>query len=344
MKHHRLGRQGRRDFLVNLAALGGGAVLAGCAGATATPAGAAGPSLSRSTAGWLEHMGLQLFTVRDRMFADLEATLQAVAAAGYREVELFGSLGDRSPQQVRAMLDRAGVSAPSTHIGVAPGPELERQLEAYRILGHRYTAVREGGGPPPGPLPNAGGAPPAAAPRGAAPARPPVPNTRERWQRMAEALNQVGAAGKAYGIQALVHNHTMEFAPLEGAAGNGYDVLLAETDPSLVVMELDIGWARVAGQDPLALFRRAPGRFALWHVKDMADLAAVNAQPTQAERQRAAKIVPVGAGEIDYRPIFAAAGLAGLKHYFVEQDTAPDSGDSLAAIRTSAENLRRMLS
>jgi sugar phosphate isomerase/epimerase len=348
-------RQGRREFLRHLGVLGGGALLAGHAGSLAAQS-ARVAGFATLPPDWKDRMGLQVYTVRDRLFQDFEGTLGAVADAGYREVELFGSLGDRTPQQVRAILDRVGLSAPSTHIGLAPGPELERQLEGYRVIGHRYTAVSTGGpagGRRPGAPPAGGGGAPGGAPAGApggaarpprAP-RPPQANRPDEWHRQAEALNKVGEAGKPYGIRALVHNHTHEFAPLEGASGTGYDILLAETDPELVAMELDIGWARVAGQDPLALFRRTPGRFQLWHVKDMADLAAVNALPTQAERQRAAKIVPVGKGDIDYRPIFAAAEQAGLQHYFVEQDTAPqDPGGSLAAIRTSAQNLQRALS
>jgi sugar phosphate isomerase/epimerase len=152
-------------------------------------------------------------------------------------------------------------------------------------------------------------------------------------------------AGRKYGIKALIHNHTNEFEPLaEDRSVRPYDILLAETDPTLVAMELDIGWATVAGQNALEMFRKNPGRYELWHVKDMDELSALASMTTQAERQRAAKIVPVGAGDIDYRPIFAAAGIAGMKHYFVEQDTAPDwAGGSYAAAKLSYDALMRTL-
>jgi sugar phosphate isomerase/epimerase len=143
-------------------------------------------------------------------------------------------------------------------------------------------------------------------------------------------------------MKVIVHNHTEEFAPLADASMRPYDVLLAETDPSLVAMELDIGWAAVAGQSALELFRQAPGRFEVWHVKDIAGLAALSG--TQAERQRAAKIVSLGAGDIDYRPIFAQAALAGMKHFYVEQDSAPQSGDSIAAAAASYRKLLEVLS
>jgi sugar phosphate isomerase/epimerase len=256
---------------------------------------------------WTEKLGLQVYTVRDRLDADFEGTLTALSSQGYSELELFGSLGGRSPREIRAILDRLGLAAVSTHIAIGPGPDLESNLEAYQIIGHRYTAVRVP------PAPGGGGG-----------------NSRDGWLRQAETLNMVGQAGKPYGIRALVHNHTQEFEPLAGGDGTGYDVLLAETDPDLVAMELDIGWANIAGQDVLAMFRTNPGRYRLWHVKDVADLGTRNT------------FVPVGTGEIDYRPVFEAAAQAGLEHYFIEQDNAPDS-NSIAAARTSANNLRNML-
>jgi sugar phosphate isomerase/epimerase len=109
------------------------------------------------------------------------------------------------------------------------------------------------------------------------------------------------------------------------------------------VLELDIGWSTVAGQRALDLFAKHPGRFPLWHVKDMAGLGALQGMTSMTERQRAAQIVPVGRGEIDYRPIFAQAATAGMQHYFVEQDTAPNGGDSIAAIRESIAALRKVL-
>jgi sugar phosphate isomerase/epimerase len=122
-----------------------------------------------------------------------------------------------------------------------------------------------------------------------------------------------------------------------------YDVLLAETDPTLVAMQLDIGWASVAWQNILELFRKHPGRFELWHVKDVRGLMLLTPL-TLPERQRNAALVPVGLGDVDYKSIFAAAGQAGLKHFCVEQDNAADWGDSLAAARVSYQNVLKLLS
>jgi sugar phosphate isomerase/epimerase len=147
---------------------------------------------------------------------------------------------------------------------------------------------------------------------------------------------------RRHGIKVILHNHTEEFEELADSSQRPYDVILAETDPELVAMELDIGWAAVAGQDAVEMFRRNPGRYEVWHVKDIAGMAALEGMSIP-ERRRAATIAALGDGDLDYRPIFAQAELAGMKHYYVEQDTAPQSGDSLAAAARSYQNLMQLL-
>jgi sugar phosphate isomerase/epimerase len=274
------------------------------------------------------------------------------------------SYGGKSPAEVKAILDQNGLTASATHVSPPFGPDFERMLDEYASIGHRYTTVRvdtegRGGGArgerAAGAAAGASGATPGtaapAAPAAGASAgdaprtpRPPAPRqTLDGVKRTANALNEAGRITQKHGIKVIVHNHTVEFEPLADSSQRPYDVLLAETDPSLVAMELDIGWATVAGQKALDLFKQAPGRFEVWHVKDITGLAALNALSNQTERQRAAKIVPLGEGEIDYRPIFAQASLAGMKHFYVEQDSAPQSGDSLAAAATSYRNLVKLL-
>lgn len=313
----------RRTFLKGLAAVGGAAIATACTSSGIGASGSASPSLaSPPLSAWRDRIGLQLFTVRDLTRTDYPGTLIKVGAIGYKEVQTTGSYGEHTPQQIKSYLDRAGLVAPTTHVNPAQGAEFERALEGYKLIGHRYTTVRFA------PMPGV--------------TRTPT-QTYDAVKRTAQALNAAGAITKKHGIKLIVHNHTEEFAPLDDRAGRPFDVLLAETDPSLVAMELDIGWAVAAGQNPLELFRAAPGRYEVWHVKDLTGLAALNALKTHVERQRAAKIVPLGEGEIDYRPIFAQAALAGMKHFYVEQDTAPASGDSIAAAATSYRNLVKLL-
>ena len=299
-------------------------------------------------ADWKKQVGLELYTVRDLTAKDYEGTVAKVAEIGYKEVEAATDYANLEPKQFRAMLDRYGLTMPSTHVGATAGPGLEKQLEGFQIMGIKYTEIRGGEGrggaggpaaPPAAPL-----AVPGAAPGAAGGPRPGGnPQTEESVKRTARQLNQNGKVAKKFGMKMLFHNHTMEFQPLEGSKLRPYDVLLAETDPALVAMQLDVGWASVAGRDILEMFKKNPGRFELWHVKDAKGIKVMNAQMTQQERQRSAVLVPVGLGEVDYKPIFAAAGLAGLKHYCIEQDNAADSGDSVAAARLSYQNLVKML-
>jgi sugar phosphate isomerase/epimerase len=347
----------RRTFLQTVAAIGGGALATACAQRVPAFAGSSGAMASgASLAGLRDQIGLQLFTVRDRFPTDYEGTLMSVAKIGYKEVQPTISYGTHPLPQIKEYLDRAGLVAPTTHVSPPAGPDLERTLDAYAAIGHRYTTVNlragRGGGGAGGARPADAGAPGAAraatAPAaGAAPAAAPRPTaprqTLDAVKRTAQQLNDIGRITQKHGIKVIVHNHTEEFEPLADSAQRPYDILLAETDPSLVAMELDIGWATVAGQNALDLFKRAPGRFEIWHVKDVAGLASLNGAANQSERHRAARIVPLGQGEIDYRPIFAQASLAGMKHFYVEQDSAPQSGNSLGDAAISYGNLRKIL-
>jgi sugar phosphate isomerase/epimerase len=288
----------------------------------------AAPAASSSSP-WAARMGLELYTVRDLIQKDEPGTIAQVAAIGYKEVEPSVTYGGLDPKAYRALLDRYGLKAPTTHMSVTPGPELEKQLEGHQIMGHQYTSVN--------------------VPRSAVPTRPRgAAETPDDTKATVEVYNQVGAVAKKYGIKVLVHNHTAEFEKYPGSDQCPYDVILATADPDLVVMELDIGWASVAGQDILAMFHRHPGRFVLWHVKDFMNLQYLFPQPemTESQRQRTAGrwMVPVGLGGIDYKAIFAQADLAGMKHFNIEQDSAATWGDSIAASRVSYHNLLKAIS
>ena len=111
-----------------------------------------------------------------------------------------------------------------------------------------------------------------------------------------------------------------------------------------MALEIDAGWATAGGANVLDLFKRAPGRYEVWHVKDFKDLASLQSvRPLNRLAAGSSKIVGLGQGEIDYRPIFAAGDQAGLKHFYIEQDTAPASGDSLAAAAASYRYLAGIL-
>lgn len=284
-----------------------------------------------STSPWAKKVGLELYSVRDLMTdpKSYVATLEKVAAIGYKEIEPANGYAGMTPRQFRSLLDNLGLSMPSTHSGATEGPDLEKQLEGFQIMGIKYTEVYQ---PSPG--------------RGGSFASYLKPKTSDEVKRTADELNKNGEVVKKFGMKVLLHNHTPEFAPLiDNPDMKPYDILLANTDPSLVAMQLDIGWAVQAGQDPIALFKKSPGRFELWHVKDFNDITTMNPATDEAKRLEmgVTAIVPIGLGDIDYKPIFALAGLAGMKHFCVEQDSAAAWGDSIAAVGVCYKNLVRLL-
>jgi sugar phosphate isomerase/epimerase len=239
---------------------------------------------SAAGGGRLDRLGVQLYTVRDRMGRDVAATLREVAEVGYREVETAG-LFDLSPEQFRSALDAAGLVSPAGHFPIdAVRQQPAAMLAVARTLGQQWLVV---------------------------PWLDAAERTADGYQRLADDLNRFGAAARDEGIRVAYHNHEFEFEPL-GDGRTGYDMLLTGTDPALVDMELDLFWAVKGGHDPVALFSAHPGRFPLCHVKDMTDIAGSQ------------QMVAVGEGEIDFAGIFARTEQAGLRHFFVEHDEPRD--------------------
>jgi sugar phosphate isomerase/epimerase len=311
--------QDRRSFLKQIAVTGGAWIVGGCRGAGAQPAPGTASAASP------ERIGVQLYTVRDQMEKDFAGTLERVARIGFGEVEFAGYF-DHEPGEVRSLLDRLGLRAPSAHVSLEElRRDLPGQLRTARIVGNQYITV---------------------------PALSEVFRGEtmdlDFWRRTADEFNRLGRATREQGIGFAYHNHWFEFDRLADGR-TGWDVLVSEPDPALVSFELDLLWATFAGQDPVQLFQRSPGRYVMWHVKDMRDLqearrlAADSSNLGEFMRATMSRLAPVDTGEIDFRRIFAHAREAGMRHYFVENDAAPTSGSSLADIETSYQNLRQLL-
>ena len=286
-----------------------------------------------SASPWRSRIGLELYTVRDLLAADFEGTLAKVADIGYTEVEPT-SYNNMAPKDFRAMLDRlqaddaehacgrAGRRAPSSRSNsrdsrswasstprlrrqapargrarAAPDPAAARDPSAGRVLRRRDRRVRNA----------------FTETEAFGPYQPPV--SLDSVKRRAAQLNANGKIAQKYGMKMLVHNHTGEFEKLTDSPRTTFDVLVEETDPALVTMQLDLGWTYIAGVDPIALFKAHPGRFELWHVKDVFGLKTVNPSLGPNARVSSMALVPVGTGHIDFKPVFAHASLAGLKHF-----------------------------
>jgi sugar phosphate isomerase/epimerase len=151
------------------------------------------------------------------------------------------------------------------------------------------------------------------------------------FQKMVADWNKVGRIMKDNGIQFGYHNHNFEFGTVEGKVPY-FDVFLAEMDKDLMTMEIDLFWATKAGINPIELFKKYPGRFKLFHMKDMYTKEA------PFFKTQSSDFAPVGDGLINFREILAAKNIAGMKYMFVEQDSTKD-GKPFDAIKTSITNL-----
>ena len=246
----------------------------------------------------LAHIGVQLYTVRQAMQRDLEQTIEQVAKIGYDQVEFAGYFG-RSPKDIRALLDANGLTSPSAHwadMNSVRTP-FAQVLEEATTIGHAQVIC-------------------ASLPRG--------DQSADGFRRVAAEFNKAGEEAAKAGVRFGYHNHDFEFRPLDGG-GIGYDILLAETDPKLVTMEMDLYWISKAGRDPLEYFAKHPGRFGSVHVKDM---------------DAGGGMVDVGAGQLPFAKWFAQEEQAGIQYYFVEHDNP--GADPMGSITNSYRALKAL--
>ncbi len=266
----------------------------------------AAPSLSKFLPSPGPTIGLQLYTVRDFMAKDPAGTLAKVAQIGYNSLEgATYNNGDEKfygmePKAFLGLLKNNGLVMRSCHYRYGEDPkganltngvfngtilhDWDRAVEDAHTLGLKYMIC--------------------------AWLSEPERGTLDHYKKMAANFNIAGEKCKKAGIQFCHHNHDFEFVTEDGQ--HPYDILLNETDPQLVKMELDLYWATKAGQDPIKLFEAHPGRFPLWHLKDMDNTPQQN-------------FTEVGNGTIDFKKIFTHKATAGMKYWFVEQDKCAGS-------------------
>jgi len=264
----------------------------------------------------IKRVGLQLYTVRDLMKQGFEDTIAKVAQTGYKEVEFAGYFG-KSPQDVRKILDANKLVSPSEHVSYdAVEKKWPETLEAAHTIGQTFVVCPS---------------------IDAAQRKEP-----DGWKRAAELFNHAGEAARKAGIQFAYHNHAFEFEPSEALGGKvPYDFLLAETDPKLVKLEMDLCWITVGGRDPAEYFNRYPGRFPLVHVKDWSTKGPGGKDygGATSAASKPGHIVDPGQGEVDFKRIFAQSDKAGIEHYFVENDEPKSPFDDL---KTSYDYLAKL--
>lgn len=292
----------RREFLqISAAGSVGMALLGSFSACTTAPA-------DRKSYG----VGIQLYTIRDAMSADTPRSLKKVSDLGYKNLELAGySNGEfygYTPAEFKKMVNDLGMDIISSHTQVeAAGITLENaklMADAHAELGVKYCIQ-------------------------------PWVNDEDRqvetYKKMIAEWNKVGAIMKERGIQFGYHNHNFEFDTLDGLVPY-YDLFMPELDADLVTMELDLFWASKAGQDPVEMFNKYPGRFQLLHMKDM----RTNEEPFYNVYKE--DVCSVGEGVIDFKRILAAKETAGTKYLFVEDDNQ-GNGKPFEGIETSIVNL-----
>lgn len=268
----------RREFIHRVGA--GATILAGFS-SQARAADRARPASARR----LERIGLELYSVREEMRRDPDATLAAVRAIGYTDVELLWSWGNfgRTTEQVRAALDREGLRAPSCHL--APESLLAdwgRSLETAHALGQEYLIV------PSLPAETA--------------------SSLDAWRRWADHFNRAGEAARAAGLWLAFHNEPDHMRVLDGLVP--YDLFIDRTDPAVVRLQLDTGNMLLGGGDPHAYLARHHDRYWSFHLKDVAANRAGDTEP--------------GRGIAEFRRLLSAVRDLETKPCFVEQEGATD--------------------
>ena len=251
--------------------------------------------MNASAAGGLE-IGLQLWTLRDLVASDLPAALAATREIGYGTVELAGFAG-HEPEAMAEALRAAGLVAPSAHISYPILlDDLDGVIASLRTVGCAGLVV------------------PAFAPELLA--------DRELVERLARSLDSIAGHASDAGISFALHNEESQLVPLDETTA--WSILVDETDPALVSLQLDLFAMLAAGIDPLPLIARHAPRIDSLHVCDRRD----------------GRYVPVGQGEIDWRPILDAVAATRCRVLFVEVE---DARDPVAAAQVSYDGLQHLI-
>lgn len=304
----------RREFLEKAAAVT-------VAGLTNAAPGRAAARLGR--------LGVALFTIPKLLDEDFAGALKLVADIGYTEVQFFGpysfsvpaaherwksvstSLGltgsgffGRSPRDVKAVLDRNGLSAPAMHVDVGTlRTRLTEAADAAHAVGMKYVGIS------------------------AIPAD--QRRTLDGYKRVADEFNEIGARASRLGVRFTYHNHGYGLTELEGQIP--LRVVLDRTDPALVTMELDLFWTVAGGGDPVELLDSYRGRYRLMHIKDMKQRVRFSGDGGDAAQwiELFSYVTDAGSGVLDLPTILSRAKRSGVEHFLVEQDLVANPSESL---------------
>ena len=257
--------------------------------------------------------GLALYTVRAEMSKNPVETLEKVSNTGYAYVEAAGYQNGKfygmSPEEFRSELKRLGLRPMSTHQGSVTLENADNMIADVKAAGFTYFVV---------PVPPMG--------MFTYDRETSSMGMKGTVEDLAGILEVLGKKCAAAGLQLLYHNHDFEFKPDENGVAP-IDYVLEELSPEYVNFQMDLYWVTKAGADPIAYFEKYPGRFKMWHVKDM---------------DKQGRFAPVGQGEIDFKSILDKKELSGMEYFMVEQDRTFDGLKPLEAIKISHEGIRKI--
>ena len=235
--------------------------------------------------------GLALYTLRDAMAEDAKGTLETVATDGYLNIEAAGYdnglFYNMTPADFKTFTESINLNPVSTHQGAVTLDNADEMIADVKTAGFEYFVV---------PVPPMG--------MFTFDAEARTMGMDGTAKELTDILTTLGKKCKEQGLKLLYHNHDFEYK--ENAEGIvPIEYMLENTDPEFVNFQMDLYWVTKAGADPVAYFEKYPGRFKLWHVKDMDDQG---------------RFAPVGEGTIDFAKILANKDKSGMEYYFVEQD------------------------
>jgi sugar phosphate isomerase/epimerase len=248
------------------------------------------------------NLGVQLYTVRTLFPADPAKILGQIRDIGYGEVEATADTLKKGWDAIKA----SGLTAVSVHLNTSP---TDAQLADVKSKGFEYAVV-------PYIAPNQRGG-------------------VDVMKKLADTLQQAGQRAASHGLQLCYHNHAFEYEPMNGTTP--LEILMNNTDPKNVKLELDIFWATVGGHNPVEILQKYSGRVPLVHLKDKKK--GVPAATQYNENVPKDAFQEIGNGSIDIPAVLKAANAAGAKHYFVEQDQSPDP---IASLKQSYEYLSKL--
>ncbi len=250
-----------------------------------------------------KNLGVQIYTVRNILSPDAAKVLNEIHAIGYSELEATADTVAKAWPAIQS----SGLKLTSLHLNPKPTDE---QFADAKAKGFTYAVVPY--------------IPPAM--RGGV----------DVMKKLAASLQDSGKRAHEHGLELCYHTHAFEYEPMGGTSP--LQILMGETDPKLVKLELDVFWATVAGHNPVALLKQYSGRVPLLHLKDKAK--AILPEPQFNEKVPNELFKEVGSGSLDIPAVLKAANTAGVKHYFVEQDQSPNP---LASLRQSYTYLKKQL-